>query len=390
MRSVADTLAAVVGRVPRLASEVVDLDVAVGRVLAREIVATRALPGFDNSAMDGYAARSADLPGAFVVSTVVAAGDAPAATSAGEVVRIFTGAPLPVGSNTVVMQEDAKLDGDRVVLPAAPIGDNVRRAGEDIAIGERVLAAGTRLRPWDLGILAALGVARVEVTRQPRVAILATGDELVDVATEPAFGQLVNSSAYALAALITEAGGVPVQIGIARDTLDDLRVKLEQALAHDAVITTGGVSVGDRDYVRAALDATGVALELYKVAMKPGKPFSFGMRGTTPVFGLPGNPVSTIVGFELFVRPALLAMQAAAVIDRPRASVVLPAGYRKPAGRAHYLRARVRAGVAEVHPKQGSAMLSGLVSTNALVEVPSEVTEIAPGGTATAIVLENV
>jgi molybdopterin molybdotransferase len=156
------------------------------------------------------------------------------------------------------------------------------------------------------------------------------------------------------------------------------------------VITTGGVSVGDRDHVRAALAAAGVALELYKVAMKPGKPFSFGRRGETPVFGLPGNPVSTLVGFELFVRPALLAMQGATTWERPRRTVVLPGGYRKPLGRAHYLRARVEGDVAHVHPKQGSAMLSSVIGTNALVEIAAELTEVAPGGTAPAILLELV
>jgi len=189
---------------------------------------------------------------------------------------------------------------------------------------------------------------------------------------------------------VTEAGGIAVRLGIARDTLADIRAMLERALAYDVVITTGGVSVGDRDHVRAALDAAQIELELYKVAMKPGKPFSFGRRGTTPVFGLPGNPVSTLVGFELFVRPALLAMQGARVIERPRRDVVLPAGYRKQAGRAHYLRARVEGDVARVHPKQGSAMLSSVIGTNALVEIAAELTEIPPGGTAPAILLEPV
>jgi molybdopterin molybdotransferase len=248
-----------------------------------------------------------------------------------------------------------------------------------------VLEAGTRLRPWDLGVLAALGVARIPVAKAPRVAILATGDELVDVTTPPKQGQLVDSSAHALAALVTEAGGEPHRIGIARDTLEDTVAKLEIALRFDVVITTGGVSVGDRDHVRGALDAVGVKLELYKVAMKPGKPFSFGTRGTIPVFGLPGNPVSTVVGFELFVRPALLAMQGAAVTDRPRVTVEIPGGYRKPAGRAHYLRARVAGGVATLHAKQGSAMLSSLIGTNALVEIPAEATDVTR---ASAIMLE--
>jgi len=390
MRSVAETLAAVVGRVTRLAPESIDLDAALGRVLAHDIVATRALPGFDNSAMDGYAARSAELPATLPIASVVAAGDRPGPVPAGHAVRIFTGAPVPAALDTVVMQEDTQRDGDRIVLPASPVGENIRHAGEDIAHGDRVLPAGTRLRAWDLGVLAALGVARVDVGRAPRVAIIGTGDELVDVSTQPAPGQLVDSSAHALAALVTEAGGVAVRLGIARDTLADIRAMLERALAYDVVITTGGVSVGDRDHVRAALDAAQVELELYKVAMKPGKPFSFGRRGTTPVFGLPGNPVSTLVGFELFVRPALLAMQGASVIERPRRGVVLPAGYRKPAGRAHYLRARVEGDVARVHPKQGSAMLSSVIGTNALVEIAAELTEIPPGGTAPAILLEPV
>jgi len=390
MRSVAEALAAVVGRVTRLPPESIDLDAALGRVLAHDIVATRALPGFDNSAMDGYAARSAELPATLPIASVVAAGDRPGPVPAGHAVRIFTGAPVPAELDTVVMQEDTQRDGDRIVLPASPVGENIRRAGEDIAIGEHAVLAGTRLRAWDLGVLAALGVARVEVGRAPRVAIIGTGDELVEVSTEPALGQLVDSSAHALAALVTEAGGIAVRLGIARDTLADIRAMLERALAYDVVITTGGVSVGDRDHVRAALDAAQIELELYKVAMKPGKPFSFGRRGTTPVFGLPGNPVSTLVGFELFVRPALLAMQGARVIERPRRDVVLPAGYRKQAGRAHYLRARVEGDVARVHPKQGSAMLSSVIGTNALVEIAAELTEIPPGGTAPAILLEPV
>ena len=386
MLSVTDALRQVAAAVGKLEVERIPLDASVGRVLARDVVATRALPGFDNSAMDGYAARAAELPATLPIAGVVGAGEILAHVPAQHCARIFTGAPMPGDLDTVVMQEDTQLDGDRVVLPKAPLGDNVRRAGEDIAVGERVLAAGARLRPWDIGVLAALGVAEIEVARAPRVALVATGDELVEVTAQPAVGQLVDSSAHALAALVSEAGGIPVRLGIARDTPDEIRAMLERASVHDVVITTGGVSVGARDYVRGALDA----IELYKVAMKPGKPFSFGRKNGKPVFGLPGNPVSTVVGFELFVRPALLAMQGASTIERARVAVVLPDGYRKPAGRAHYLRARVEAGVATIHAKQGSAMLSSLLGTNALVEVPAATTEIAPGGTATAILLEVV
>jgi len=396
--SVADAARIVIERVPRMGHELVPLDAARGRVLAADIVATRALPGFDNSAMDGYAARSADLPGTLPVTGVVAAGqlriDAVPERAA---VRIFTGAPMPPGADTVVIQEDARRDGDRVTLPAAPTGDNVRLTGEDVAIGETVLAAGTRLSPWDIGMLAALGVAAVPVARAPRVALIATGDELVDVTTPPGPGQLVDSSVHALAALVAEAGGVADRLGIARDDLASLADRFAAALGYDVVITTGGVSVGDRDYVREALTAAGISLELYKIAMKPGKPFSFGMRPgprPTPVFGLPGNPVSTVVAFELFLRPALLAMQGATVLERRQATVQVAGGYRKQAGRAHYLRAHVvRDGeqlIATPHPKQGSAMLSSLIGCNALVVIGAEITELSPGAPAPAILLEAV
>lgn len=398
MLSVADAARTVIERVPKMGHELVPLDAARGRILAAEIVATRALPGFDNSAMDGYAARAADLPGTLPVAGVVAAGQLQIApVPARAAVRIFTGAPMPPGADTVVIQEDAKRDGDRVALPAAPAGDNVRLAGEDVAIGQAVLTAGTRLGPWDIGMLAALGVAAVPVARAPRVALIATGDELVDVSATPGPGQLVDSSVHALAALVAEAGGVADRLGIARDDLASLADRFAASLGYDVVITTGGVSVGDRDYVHEALTAAGISLELYKIAMKPGKPFSFGMRPgprPTPVFGLPGNPVSTVVAFELFLRPALLAMQGATVLERRQATVRVAGGYRKQAGRAHYLRAHVaRDGeqlIATPHPKQGSAMLSSLIGCNALVVVGAEITELSPGAPAPAILLEAV
>jgi len=396
--SVAEAARAVIDRVPRLPRELVPLDAAAGRILAADVIATRPLPGYDNSAMDGYAARSAELPATLPVAGVIAAGqvDVPALPP-GAALRIFTGAPMPPGSDTVVIQEDAARDGDRVRLPAAPVGDNVRPTGEDVAIGDTVITAGTRLASWDLGLLAALGVVSVPVARAPRVALIATGDELVDVAVPPGPGQLVDSSVHALAGLVAEAGGIATRLGIARDNLASLADRLAAAADYDVVITTGGVSVGDRDYVHAALAAAGIALELYKVAMKPGKPFSFGMRPgarPAPVFGLPGNPVSTVVAFELFLRPALLAMQGARVLERPQAIVRVAGGYRKQAGRAHYLRAHVvRHGeqlIAAPHVKQGSAMQSSLVGCNALVVIGAGETELGPGAPAPAILMEAV
>jgi molybdopterin molybdotransferase len=281
-----------------------------------------------------------------------------------------------------------------VKLPEQARGENVRTIGEDIAAGELAVPAGLRLGAGELGLCAALGLAEVTVVRQPRVAIIATGDELVDVTSALGPSQIVDSSAHSLPAMIRDAGGTATYIGIAKDDPITMAALIASALDHDVVITTGGVSVGDRDHVRAALASAGVELELWKVAMKPGKPFSFGMNGRVPVFGLPGNPVSTFVAFELFVRPALLAMQGVIAPSRPRALVSLVRGYRKGAGRTHFIRARVeRHGehlIAHPHPKQGSAMLSSLVACNALVELPAEASEIPPNSLMTAILLEAV
>lgn len=411
MISVAEAASRTLALVPRTGDETVALDDAAGRVLAADLTAARALPGDDNSAMDGFALRAADVPGTLPVVAHIAAGAVPDALAPGGAARIMTGAPLPAGADTVVMFEDARTAdgqrvaahagadaalGGRVVLPAAPRGDNVRRRGEDIAVGERAIEAGTRLGWGELGLAAALGCTTLRVARRPIVAIVATGDELVDVATPPGPGQVVDSSAHALRAQIADAGAVPRYLGIARDDADAVRALVERALTCDVVITTGGVSAGDHDHVRAALEAAGVALDFWKVAMKPGKPLAAGRAGDVAVFALPGNPVSSLLGFELFVRPALLAMQGvpAERAARPRAPVVLPAGYRKPPGRAHYLRARLaRDGerlVATLHPKQGSAMLTSLIGLDALVEIDAALGEIEPGGTAPALLLRAV
>jgi molybdopterin molybdotransferase len=301
---------------------------------------------------------------------------------------------MPAGADTVVIFEDARADGAMVTLPAAPVGDNVRRAGEDVTIGERAIPAGLRLQWGELGIAAALGHARLAVARQPRVAIVATGDELVDVGTVPGPGQVVDSSAYGVAAQVVDAGGVPHYLGVARDQPAAVRTLVERALTYDVVITTGGVSAGDHDHVRAVLAEIGVAIDFWKVAMKPGKPLAAGRAGDTTVFALPGNPVSSALAFELFVRPALLAMQGASITDRPRAPVWLPAGYDKPPGRAHYLRAALhRDGerlVATLHPKQGSAMLSSLVALDALVEIDAPLGTVAPGASVPALLLRAI
>lgn len=395
MLSVNEAAAKVLAAVAPLPSETVELEAAAGRILAAPVVATRPLPGFDNSAMDGYAVRAAELPATLPVVAVVAAGAAPGdAPPAGSAVRIFTGAPMPPGTDAVVLQEEAQRDGDLVTLPATAPGTHVRLAGEDLALGEQAVARGVRLGPGELGLCAALGAARLEVARRPRVAILATGDELVPVTQVPGPGQLVDSSRYALAAAVREAGGEVHALGIVPDEPEASRRAIAAALGYDVLLTTGGVSVGDRDFVKEAFTAAGVELELWKVAMKPGKPLAFGRAAHTLVFGLPGNPVSSMVSFELFVRPALLALQGALRCVRAQVPVVLPAGYRKPAGRAHFLRALVeREGAmlrATLHAKQGSAMQTSMVGVNALVEIGAELTAIEPGGSALAWLWEAV
>ena len=275
MHSVEAATAAVAERVTRLATELVPIREAHGRVVATDLIAPRSLPGFDNSAMDGYAVRFAELPGVFPVVASVGAGQI-METEVPEraCVRILTGAPMPTGLDTVVIQEDAEVEGHHARLPEEKLGENVRKIGEDIAEGEVAVPAGTRLSAGDLGLCAALGLAQIPVVKTPRVAIIATGDELVDVSTPLGPSQIVDSSAHLLPAMIRDAGGVATYIGIAKDDPITMAALIASALDHDVVITTGGVSVGDRDHVRAALASAGIELELWKVAMKPGKPFS--------------------------------------------------------------------------------------------------------------------
>ena len=375
-------------------SERVPLARANHRVLAEDVVATRALPGFDNSAMDGFAVRASDLPARLPVTGVVHAGPSSKEPLAkGRAIRIMTGAPMPPGADTVVMFEDSiNISEGLVELPAVALGDNVRLLGSDVAIGETVLHRGATLRAGELGLLAALGQVEVAVAAQPRVALIATGDELVALGDHVGAGQLIDSSATTLAAAIADAGGTCTYLGIARDDLASLTAAIATALSYDVVLTTGGVSMGDHDFVRAALADCGVELTFWKVAMKPGKPVAFGRKGQTAVFGLPGNPVSSFTAFELFVRPYLRALLGARERERPAAPVVLVGGYQKVAGRAHFLRASIERHGSDLHatphPKQGSAMMSSLVGIDALVEIPADATVVSPGATVQALLME--
>lgn len=317
MLSVIEARDRILGAVSRLGVERVDLMAARGRVLAEEIRATRQQPPWDNSAMDGYALRSADITGASpehpVVLRVVEeiqAGALPRHTvGPGEAARIFTGAPLPPGADAVLRQEDTTAAPGQVhVLAAVEAGRDIRRAGEDQEVGDLLLSPGTWLRPAELGLAAGTRRTRLTVVRRPRVAILSTGDELCEPDEVGHDGQIVNTNATTLAAQVEEAGCLATVLPIAPDEPEALRALLVEALEADAVLSSGGVSVGDHDHVKAVLESLGVAMDFWRIRMTPGKPVAFGTFRGRPVFGLPGNPVSSMVTFEVFVRPALLKM----------------------------------------------------------------------------------
>jgi molybdopterin molybdotransferase len=359
--------------------ELVALAQASGRVLAERVTARVNVPGHDNSAMDGYAVRVSDLAseGAWLpVALTVHAGDAPAELASGSAARIFTGAPIPAGADAVVMQERCEIDGEGVRINQIPErANNIRRAGEDIARGDTVLNAGQRLGPAEVGVLASVGADGVPVYRCLRVAVFSTGDELVPAGEALAPGQIHDSNGPMLAALVRGLGLEAAEVGHLPDDLNVSRQRLREAAGRvDAVVTVGGVSVGDADVVKSAVEAEG-ELGLWQVAIKPGKPFAFGSIGSTPFFGLPGNPVSAMVTFLLLVRPFLLRQQGVAASARPR-DYPLPAGFdwsQPNAKRTEFLRVRLRDGeagpVAELYPHQGSGVLSSMAWADGLVRV---------------------
>ena len=399
MLSVDEAQARVLAQIPRLPAERVALGEAAGRVLATTIVAGRALPPFDNSAMDGYAVRAADLSPTGVtrlrrVGESRAGSREPAPVAEGEAARILTGAPMPPGADTVVMQENVSLEGDAVIVHQAPrAGAHVRFVGEDVEAGATTLEAGAELGPGEIGLLAALGVAFVEVIGRPRVGILATGDELREVDEPLENGQIVTSNSYALAAQVAAAGGIPVPLGIARDDEADIAARVRRGLRTDLVLTSGGVSVGDYDLVRKVLESLGWKSDFWKVRMRPGKPIAFGQLGDVPVLGLPGNPASSMVCFELFARPAIRAMAGHPRPYRTLATGRLVTAYAKDDDRTHFVRcgASDQRGELFLQPlgKQGSGMLSSMVGVAALAIVDGGAQEVPAGGAVPAMILDR-
>jgi molybdopterin molybdotransferase len=395
---VEDAQERVLAQLSPLASETIAVVDAVGRVLAAEVKARRMLPPWDSSAMDGYAVRAGDGEDLRVVGTIGAGHPAEGGIREGEAMRIMTGAPLPEGADAIVMREFAREDNGRVRLDhPAREGDHVRHAGEDIEFGDVAVAAGTLIGPGDLALIASVGQARVSVHRRPRVAIVSTGDELVDVGEEPGPGQIVNSNSPMIAAMVRDAGGEPTIHPITRDDPAALRDRFREALdGADVMLSIGGVSVGEFDYVKDAMAAVGLTMDFWKVAMQPGKPIAFGVAGGKPAFGLPGNPASAFVSFELFVGPALRKLGGRREgIFRTRVSVEIDGSFeRREGGRRLFLRAHVhRDGerlVGRLQSRQGSHMLRSLARTNALVEVSESITRVAGGERLPALLLEAI
>ena len=397
MVSVEQALEIVLRETPALPQEEVSLEDALGRVLALDLAADRDLPAFDRSAMDGYALRAEDTrdaPTALEVVGEVRAGEWPAlSVGRGHAVRIMTGAPLPEGATAVQQVEKTRpLDEFRVtILAAVAEGQNVAPRGSEVRAGQLVLERGRVVDPAAIGVLATAGQARVSVARRPRVALLVTGDEIVGVADTPGPAQIRNSNGPAVAAQARLAGASVEWLGIAPDRQDAIAAALRKGLAADVLVVSGGVSAGDYDLVEPALLELGVTLLFTKVQVKPGAPLVFGRAGETLVFGLPGNPVSAQVTFELFVRPALLKLQGASVLARPRVRVELAAGVRNRSGRKSHLPARVRFEegrlVARPLRSSGSGDLVAHARANALVVLEAEREEAAPGETAEAVLL---
>jgi molybdopterin molybdotransferase len=325
----------------------------------------------------------------------IAAGTLPSRPlEAGETFRIFTGAPLPDGADAVVPQEDVEVDGDHVRVPGSVLkGAFVRPRGEDVRRGDHVLSPGQPLGPAEIGLLATLGHSPVRIHRRPRVAILSTGNELADLGTEPGPGQIPNTNTYSLMAQAKEAGAVPSNLGIAPDRLEAIEERLRWGREADVLISSAGVSVGELDLVREALTRSGVELHLWRVSMRPGKPLTFGSLGRRLVFGLPGNPVSAMVTFELFVRPALLRMGGRTVVERPRLRACARSPIANPGPRRGYLRVRLRRNgdgfEAELTGDQGSAILRSMTLADGLAVVPGDTT-IAAGGMVDVILLRGL
>jgi len=391
--AVEDAVAAIVARfTPVDGVENVPVADADGRVLAQDLIATLQLPPFTNSAVDGYAVRGEDVPigepRVFRVAGRVQAGGVAAGppVAAGEAIRIFTGAPMPQGADTVFMQEDAGVDeGGGVVLPAGlKRGANVRPAGEDITLGRVIVPAGRWLRPQDVAAAAAMGLTAVRVRRRVKVAVFSNGDEIAEPGTARRDTQVFDSNRFMLIAMLRRLGCVVSDLGIRRDDSAEIAAVLKDAArSHDLILSTGGVSTGEGDFVKAAVENVGT-LVFWRIAMKPGRPVAMGVIDGTPFIGLPGNPVASFVTFARVARPAILALAGAQWSAPPAIAVRAQFAHRKKPARREYVRVHLRNaedGTFEAvkFPREGAGLLSSLCDTDGVVELEESITRVEPG-----------
>jgi molybdopterin molybdotransferase len=409
MLDVDGALASVLAAVKPLEAVSLPLIDALGHVLASDVIARDRVPPFRNSAMDGFAVRAVDTKAATwtqpislrVTGEAAAGQDQVGNVNTGEAIRIMTGAPMPAGADAVVRFEETDAGGKsgsdsealvRVFHPARPL-DNVREAGEDIASGDRIAEKGCELRPATLGLLASVGHAEVTVHRAPTVAILSTGNEVLSPGQELAPGKIRDSNAYVLAAMARRWGAAVQMLGVARDTVEDLTSRLDAAAEADFIVTSGGVSIGDYDFVKDVLRAEG-EIGIWQVRMKPGKPLAFGQLRGRPLLGLPGNPVAAAVSFILFGRPAIRRMMGFADLEPETVEVLAADRIDNRGQRRHYVRVRLRrhgqsALTAHVVGEQGAGILSSLAAADALLVVPEELEQVAPGTSLNAILLDR-
>ena len=405
MLSIEEALGAILPAFKALGREQVALGEALGRIVAVDLLGRDDSPSFDNSAMDGYAVRAADVTAASrdtpveltVASESRAGGPSPPELTKNNATRIFTGAPMPPGADAVVMQEDSEREQGRVKIMLAPKpGAHVRRRGEDLAAGTVMLARGARVGPGEIGLLASQSHATVSVHRRPTVAIVSNGDELVELGAPLRPGAIINSNAHALAAQVTQAGAIPWVLPTAPDDLDAITASFVAAISADVVISCGGVSVGDHDLVHQAFERASITAQFWKVAIKPGKPLTFGLGGgdrRVPVIGLPGNPVSAMVTFEVFVRPGLRIMLGDRRPHRATVTVTLGSEVRHGTGRTELMRATLSEDgsklVAHPHRRQGSGALPSMVSVDALLILSAQEERFDAGSEVLALLLAD-
>ena len=389
---------------PALGREKVSLLDALGRVLGEDIIAPRDNPPWNNSAMDGFAVRWEDIkkeheitkPAELKIIEDVAAGDvATKSVGSGEAIRIMTGAPVPGGADTVVRVEFTEPSETTVrIFQPEPQGANIRPKGEDVKEGECIIAKGTQLRPAEIGMLAILAKSFVLVHQRPRVAILSTGDELADLDEKFDENKIVNSNSYGIAAAVQEAGGIPLLLGIAKDTPESLKEKIAQGLGCNIIVLSGGVSMGDYDFTKVVFSELGADMHFWKLAIRPGQPLAFGKIQGKLAFGLPGNPVSSMVTFEQLVRLAIMKMGGHRHLERPTVEAVFKEKFSKHPDRRHFLRGILSHEDGQLTVKttgpQGSGILTSMVKANGLIDIAEEIEKVNPGDTIKVQVLSRI